>query len=149
MIIQISHRSHIQFFFKMIPKKETIMCMINIDKEMKSHTGYTPSNLLRMLLSLNARTAKEESVGIHITVSHSVKNIQNIMRAFVIEKNSISARIFLFSVLFMLEKNIHKQIREDISNHIKWKLKFWGLNIVSTLEPDVGKYVQDSKQYAM
>ena len=72
----------------MMLKTDTNIWIMRTQNDMNNHTGYTPSNLLRMLLSLNARTAKEESVGIHITVSHSVKNIQNIMRAFVIEKNS-------------------------------------------------------------
>ena len=70
-------------------------------------------------MSVNERIAKMLSVGLHIIVSHKVKKIQNIIRAFEIDKNIISAHIFLFSVLLMLEKNIHKQIHEATSNPTK------------------------------
>jgi hypothetical protein len=70
-------------------------------------------------LSVRARTANILSVGFHIIESHSVMNIQKIIRALAIDKKMISARIFLFSVLFMLEKNIDKHIRVAISNPTK------------------------------
>lgn len=92
--------------------------------DINSHTGYTQSNLFNALLSVNARMAKILSVGIHITESHKVKKIQNIINALEIDKKIISAQIFLFSLLLMLEKNMHKHIREAISNPTKWKLKF-------------------------
>jgi hypothetical protein len=37
--------------------------------------------------------------------------IHKTIKAFAIDKNNISARIFLFSVLFILEKNIIAQIQ--------------------------------------
>lgn len=118
---------------------ETITCTASTQKEINNHTGYTPSNLFKLLSSVNARIANTLSVGVHMIVSHKVKKIQNIMRAFEIDKKIISARIFLFSVLFILEKNNHKQIREAINNPTKWKLKFWGLNIANRSEIDEGK----------
>ena len=51
----------------------------------------------------------------------------------------ISARIFLFSVLFMLEKNREIDIHDAINKPTKWKLKFCGLNIVKKFENDDGK----------
>ena len=72
-------------------------------------------------------------------VSHNVIKIQNIMRAFARERNMISARIFLFSVLFMLEKNREIDIRDAINKPTKWKLKFCGLNIVKKFQNDDGK----------
>jgi hypothetical protein len=89
-------------------------------------------------LSVKARIAKILSVGIHITVSHSVKKIHNIMMLFAIEKNIISARVFLFSTLLMLEKNIHIQIHEAIKIPTKWILKLFGLNIFRNVEKDDG-----------
>jgi hypothetical protein len=71
-------------------------------------------------------------VGFPITESHRVMKIQNIIRALAIDKKIISARIFLFSVLFILEKNMAKHIRVANSSHTKWKLKFCGLSIVSS-----------------
>jgi hypothetical protein len=59
------------------------------------------------------------SVGVHITESHKVKNIPNIISAFAVDRNRISAQIFLFSVLFILEKNIHKHNQEATNNHTK------------------------------
>jgi hypothetical protein len=70
-------------------------------------------------LSVKERIAKILSVGVHITVSHRVIKIQNIIRALAIDRKIISARIFLFSVLFMLEKNIVKHIRDAMSNPTK------------------------------
>jgi hypothetical protein len=70
-------------------------------------------------LSVNERIAKILSVGVHIIVSHRVMKIQNIIRALAIDRKIISARIFLFSVLFMLEKNIVKHIRDAMSNPTK------------------------------
>ncbi len=113
-------------------------------KDKNNHTGKTPSNLVRALLSLSARIANILSVGFHIIESHKVMKIQNIMRAFARDKNMISAQIFLFSVLFILEKNREMEIRHAMSNHTKWKLKFWGLSIVRKLEKEVGIYVQVS-----
>jgi Holliday junction resolvase-like predicted endonuclease len=80
--------------------------------------------LVKALLSLKARIAKLLSVGFHIIESHNVIKIHNTIRAFAIDKNNISARIFLFSVLFILEKNMHKHIHEASKSHTKWKLKF-------------------------
>jgi hypothetical protein len=40
--------------------------------------------------------------------------IHKTIKAFAIDKNNISARIFLFSVLFILEKNITEQIHVAI-----------------------------------
>jgi hypothetical protein len=51
--------------------------------------------------------------------SHNVMKIQNTINAFARDKNIISARIFLFSVLFMLEKNIAKHIRVANNNPTK------------------------------
>jgi hypothetical protein len=51
--------------------------------------------------------------------SHKVKNNQNIINALAIDINNISTRIFLFSVLFILEKNIAKHIQVAINNHTK------------------------------
>ena len=59
------------------------------------------------------------SVGFQITVSHRVIKIQNIIMAFARDKNIISARIFLFSVLLMLEKNKEIDIRHAMSSHTK------------------------------
>ena len=81
-------------------------------------------------------------------VSHRVRKIQNIMSAFAMDKNSISAQIFLFSVLFILEKNIHKHIHEASKSHTKWKLKFWGLIIASKLDAELGMNVQLSNEKA-
>jgi hypothetical protein len=58
-------------------------------------------------------------VGAHIKLSHKVRNNQKIINAFAMDKKSISTRIFLFSVLFMLEKKIVKHIRVAISNPTK------------------------------
>ena len=125
---------------------ETTIWTIRIPKEINNHTGYTPSNLVRLLLSVNARTANILSVGVHITESHNVKNIQKMINAFEMDRNRISAHIFLFSVLFTLEKNIHKHIHEATSNPTKCKLKFWGLSIVKKLETELGMYVQVSRE---
>ncbi len=72
--------------------------------------------------------------------------IHKTIKAFAIDKNNISARIFLFSVLFILEKNITEQIHVAIRIPTKWKLKFWGLNIVNKLESEVGRYIPVSKE---
>ena len=88
-------------------------------KDKNNHTGKTPSNLVKALLSLSARIANILSVGFHIIESHKVMKIQNIMRAFARDKNMISAQIFLFSVLFILEKNREMEIRHAMSNHTK------------------------------
>ena len=95
-------------------------------------------------MSVRERIAKILSVGFHIKESHKVKKIQNIIKALAIDKKIISAQIFLFSVLFMLEKNKEIDIHHAMSNHTKWKLKFWGLNIVKKFENDDGIYVQVS-----
>ena len=123
---------------------EIIIWTISIPNDKNNHTGKTPSNLVRALLSLSARIANILSVGFHIMESHKVMKIQNIMRAFASDKNMISAQIFLFSVLFILEKNREMDIRHAMSNHTKWKLKFWGLSIVRKLEKEVGIYAQVS-----
>ena len=52
-------------------------------------------------------------------LSHKVIKIQNIMRALAKDKNIISARIFLFSVLFTLEKNMDIHIRDASNNPTK------------------------------
>jgi hypothetical protein len=75
--------------------------------------------LVRALLSVNERIANILSVGFHITESHSVIKIQNMINAFAIDKKIISARIFLFSVLFMLEKNMAKHIHVASNNPMK------------------------------
>ena len=137
--IQINHRIQNQFFLKIILSNDTIMWVINTQNDINNHTGYTPSNFVRALLSVKERIANMLSVGVQITESHSVKNIQKIIKEFAKEKNSISAHIFLFSVLFMLLKNIRKHIHVEISSHTKWKLKFWGLNIVKKLDDVLGK----------
>ena len=59
------------------------------------------------------------SVGFHIIESHNVMKIQNIIKAFAVDKNNISARIFLFSFLFMLEKNMDKHMRDANNNPTK------------------------------
>jgi hypothetical protein len=89
------------------------------------------------------------SVGVHIIESHRVIKIQNTISALEIERNIISDRIFLFSVLFMLEKNMEIHIRDAISRPIKWKLKFWGLNIVRNFDNELGKYVHVSNAKAV
>jgi hypothetical protein len=104
--IHIIHRIHSQFFLEIILIIEIIKWIISVQKDMNSHIGYTPSNLLRLLLSVSARIAKILSVGVHMTESHRVKNIQNIINEFAMEKNNMSIQILLFSVLFILEKNI-------------------------------------------
>ena len=71
------------------------------------------------------------------------------MRALEKEKKNMSARIFLFSVLFIVEKNIESPIQDAISNPTKWKSKFWGLKIVRIEDQDVGKYTHVSKQNEM
>ena len=86
---------------------------------MNNHTGYTPSNFVNALLSVNERIANMLSVGFHIIESHKVKKIQSMIRALAIDKKIISARIFLFSVLFMLEKNIAKHITVASNNPTK------------------------------
>ena len=115
------------------------MCIISTQNDINNPTGYTPSNFVRALLSVSARIANMLSVGVQITESHKVRNIQNIIKEFAIEKNNISIQIFLFSVLFMLEKNIIKQIHAASSSHTKLRLKFWGLNIVKNVDVDFGK----------
>lgn len=104
--IQIIHRIQSQFFFKIMLIIEIMKWIANTQKDTNNHIGYTPSNLLRLLLSVSARIAKMLSVGVHIIESHNVKKIQSIIREFAMEKNNISIHIFLFSVLFILEKNI-------------------------------------------
>lgn len=123
------------------------MWTINIQNDINNHTGYTQSNFVNALSSVKARIANILSVGVHIIESHNVMNIQNIIKAFAIDKNKISIHIFLFSVLLMLWKNIAKQIRVAMSIHTKWKLKFCGLNIVNQLDVD-GRYVHVSKANA-
>ena len=113
--------------------------------DMNNHIGKTPSNLVNALLSVKERMANILSVGFQIIESHNVIKIQNIMRELARDKNIISAQIFLFSVLFMLEKNKEIDIRDVTSNHTKWKLKFWGLSIVRKLEIDDGIYIQVSR----
>ena len=105
--------------------------------------------MVNILLSVNARIANILSVGFHITESHSVMKIQNMIKALAIDKKIISARIFLFSVLFMLEKNMAKHIHVANNNPTKWKLKFWGLKIVSNWDNECGKYTPDSNANAV
>jgi hypothetical protein len=59
------------------------------------------------------------SVGFHIMESHNVMKIQNMIKALAIDKKIISVRIFLFSVLFILEKNMDKHIRDANNNPTK------------------------------
>ena len=86
---------------------------------MNNHTGYIPSNLVNALLSVSARMANILSVCFHITVSHNVRNSQSIINALAIDENNISIHIFLFSVLFIFEKNMIEHIRVAISNQTK------------------------------
>ena len=144
--IPINHRIHNQFFLNKILNNDTNTWITKTPNDINNPTGYTPSNLVNALLSLNARIAKILFVGFHITESHKVIKIQNIIRALANDKKSISAHIFLFSFLLILEKKIHRQIREDISNHTKWKLKFCGLNVANKLAVDDGKYVPVCRQ---
>ena len=146
--IHINHRIPNQFFLQIIFKADIIICMNNIQNDINNHIGYTQSNFVRALLSVSARIANTLSVGVQMIESHNVIKIQNIINELAIEKNSISTQIFLFSVLFILEKNTQKQIRVAISNHTKWKLKFWGLNIVRRLEDDLGMKLPVSSKYA-
>ena len=95
-------------------------------------------------MSLNARIAKILSVGFHITESHNVKKIQNMINALAIDRNNISAQTFLFSDLLILEKNIHKHIHDAINIPTKCKLKFWGLIIVRKLDVEFGNNIQVS-----
>ena len=87
-----------------------------------------------------------ELVGVHITLSHSVKNIHSRINAFAVEKKKISDRIFLFSVLLTHEKKNAKQIRLANNSPTKWKLKFWGLSKVNNQLNEEGKYVQVSNE---
>ncbi len=96
-----------------------ITWIISTPNDMNSHIGKTQSNLVSALLSVNERIANILSVGFQIMVSHNVMKIQNIMRALASDKNMMSAHIFLFSVLFILEKNKEIDIRQAISNHTK------------------------------
>ena len=96
-----------------------IICTISTPNDINRPIGYTQSNFVSALLSVSARIANIESVGVQITESHKVKNIQNIIREFANAKNSISIQIFLFSVLFILLKNINKQIHVEISSPTK------------------------------
>ena len=82
-------------------------------------------------------------------VSHKVKNNQKMIRAFAIDRNKISTQIFLFSVLFILEKNTVKHIRAAINSQTKCRLKFLGLNIVSQPDHEEGKNVHDSRENVM
>ena len=109
---------------KIIFSIEIIICIISTQSDINNPTGYTQSNFVRALLSVSARIANMLSVGVQITESHKVKNIQNIIKEFANEKNNMSIQIFLFSVLFMLVKNIQKQIHVAINNPTKSKLKF-------------------------
>ena len=68
------------------------------------------------------------------------------MIAFVREVNNISARIFLFSVLFIPERNVHMHIRDASRIQTKWILKLFGLIIVNNADRDDGKYVQVSNE---
>lgn len=147
--IPISHHIHSQFFLKIMLIIEIMICIINTQNDINNHTGYTQSNFVSALSSVNARIANILSVGAHTIESHNVRNIQNIINAFAIDKKSISTHVFLFSVLLTLEKNIAKQIRVAVSIQIKWKLKFCGLNIVNQAEPDEGKYVPVSNAKAV
>jgi hypothetical protein len=104
---------------KIIFSIEIIICTISTQNDINNPTGYTPSNFVRALLSVSARIANMLSVGVQITESHKVKNIQNIIKEFANEKNSMSIQIFLFSVLFMLRKNINKQIHVERSSPTK------------------------------
>jgi hypothetical protein len=103
----------------MMLNMDTNIWTIRTQIDMNNHTGYTPSNLVNALLSVRARTANMLSVGFHIMVSHRVRKIQNMIRALARDKKIISARIFLFSVLFMLEKNMAKHIHKAISKPTK------------------------------
>lgn len=98
---------------------EIMIWTINTQNDINNPIGYTPSNFVKALLSVKARIANILFVGVQIIESHKVKNIQNIIREFAIEKNKMSIQIFLFSVLFMLKKNIRKQIQVAISNPTK------------------------------
>lgn len=123
-----------------------IIWTINVQKDINNQTGYTPSNLVNALLSVSARMANILSVCFHMTVSPKVRNNHSIINALAIDVNNISIHIFLFSVLFIFEKNMIEHIHVAISNHTKWKLKFWGLNIVIIFEIDDGKYVHVSSE---
>ena len=81
--------------------------------------------------------------------SPNVIKIQNMINALAIDRNIISVRIFLFSVLFMLEKNIDKHIRDANNNPTKWKLKFWGLIIFNKLDAELGIKDQFSRENAI
>lgn len=105
--------------------------------------------MFNVLLSVSARIAKMLSVGFHIMESHKVMNIQKMIMEFASDRKIISVRIFLFSVLFMLEKNIDKHIRVANKSQTKWKLKFWGLKIVSNCDNECGKYIPDSNEKAV
>ena len=117
--IQINHRIQRPFFFSIMLKIDINICTMSIQKDINSQIGYTPSNLVNALLSVRARIAKILSVGVHITESHKVRKIQNMISEFASDKNIISDRIFLFSDLFILEKNIDIHIRQAISNQTK------------------------------
>ena len=136
--IPINHHNPNQFFLRIILGVEISIWIISIPNDINNPTGYTQSNLVKALLSVSARIAKILSVGVQITVSQSVKKIHNIIMAFANEKNIISARVFLFSTLLILEKNIHIQIREATKIPTKWILKLFGLNIFKKVEKDDG-----------
>lgn len=146
--IPMIHRIHSQFFLDIMLEMDTMIWTINTQKDIINQTGYTQLNFVKLLLSDSARMANILSVGFHTTTSHNVRNIHNMIRALASERNRISAQIFLFSVLFMLEKNIAKQIRDAMSNQTKCRLKFWGLTSVRNDWNDAGKYDQVSSQNA-
>ena len=99
-------------------------------------------------MSVNERIANILSVGFHIIESPKVMKIQNIIKAFARDKKIISARIFLFSVLFMLEKNMARHIHVANNSPTKWKLKFWGLIIFNKLDAELGINDQLSREKA-
>ena len=98
---------------------------------MNNHTGYTQSNFVNALSSVKARIANILSVGVHIIESHNVMNIQNIIKAFAIDKNNISIHIFFVSFLLNCERNIRINTNAAKITPTKEKLYQYGLNVES------------------
>ena len=91
--------------------------------------GYTDHNLFSSLCIVKGFTDSRLVLAFHIKLSQKAKKTHSGINDNVIEKNKISARIFLFSGLFMLEKNIIMDIATHNSNQTKWKWYQYGFSI--------------------
>jgi len=78
--------------------------------------GYTDQNLLRLLSGWKVLMEMTLSVLLPMKESPKVRKIPKMIIALLIHEKRISARIFLFSVLFIELKNLPKQ--KIIAMHI-------------------------------